>query len=119
MIEKLTDYEIAQKFISKAQHAKVSDTPFELSFTSFKNMMLAKKCQYTGIEFTQGNNNGRQLATDRTIDRIDASKGYVKGNVVVVCYAANQFKSLFENPGYSVTPKAARKILDIIEKTKK
>ena len=110
----MTDYDIAHKYISKADLAKQNGIEFELSFQSFKNMMNAKRCQYTGLLFDdQGS---RDSAFKRTVDRIDSRKGYVKGNVVVICNAANNFKSLFENPQYSITPKMARNIIGIFEK---
>jgi hypothetical protein len=54
-------------------------------------------------------------ATDRTIDRVDASKGYVIGNVVACCYAVNHMKSLVENDlaGTGLTGlKVVRKVFD-------
>ena len=110
----MNDYDIAQRYVSKANHARQNGIEFSLSFTSFKNMMKSKRCKYTGIELTDS---GKQLITDRTIDRIDSNKGYVKGNVVCICRAANQFKSLFENPQYPITLKLARKIIGIVEKS--
>ena len=115
----MTDFEIAQKYVSKGQHAKTNGHAFTISFTSFKNMMRAKKCQYTGIVLTNPESGRNSKATDRTIDRIDSSKGYVPGNVVAICNAANQFKSLFENSEYLITTKMARKIVDVIDAASK
>lgn len=37
-----------------------------------------------------------QKLTDFTIDRIDNNLGYVTGNVVACCHAANSFKGMIE-----------------------
>jgi hypothetical protein len=112
MSELMTDVRIAQKYVSKANNARERGIEFNLPFTSFKNMMRAKKCQYTDIVLTD---TGNQCATDRTIDRIDSRKGYVKGNVIAICHAANQFKGMFEGGSFSITTSAAKKIIELVE----
>ena len=54
-----------------------------------------------------------------TFERVDGTKGYVKGNVIAVTFKANQLKNaLFENERSNVltTPKQLRKMLAVIEK---
>lgn len=46
------------------------------------------KCAYTGIELKIGNK-----LTNPTIDRIDSSKGYIKGNIVICTEFANTAKN--------------------------
>ena len=96
------DVEFAQrvltKYKNKVQNAKERGIEFSLSLTSFINLMKAKKCQYSGVTLTEPEF-GNPSPTDRTIDRIDPNKGYVKGNVVVCCHAANQLKSFCEKGG--------------------
>lgn len=111
----MNDLQIAQKYISKAQRAKSSGIEFDLSFTTFKNMMRAKRCGYTGIELTEKRPNKKIRTTDRTIDRIDNNLGYISGNVVAVCNSANQIKSIWEDPGNKLTPKLISKMLRRIE----
>jgi hypothetical protein len=53
---------------------------------------VGKVCPVLGVAFKRGVN-GSAIDTSPTIDRIDNSKGYVKGNVVVVSYLANRIKS--------------------------
>lgn len=48
------------------------------------------KCPVFGTEFTYGNDS---LDTNASIDRIDSSLGYVKGNVSIVSWRANNLKS--------------------------
>ena len=93
----MTDLRIARKFLTKATNAGKTGVKFTLTFAQFKKLMMVKKCQYTGIILTEPTST-HQIATDRTIDRIDASKGYEVGNVLTACYAINQLKSMFENP---------------------
>ena len=46
------------------------------------------KCYYTGVQLKIGNK-----LTNPTIDRIDSSKGYIKGNVVICTEIANVMKN--------------------------
>ncbi len=111
----MKDIDIARKYMSKFGFAKDSGIHFDLSFTSFKNMCRAKRCQLTGILLTD--KSGQCLkATDRTIDRIDSNKGYIKGNCMVVCHGANEFKSRFENGKNLIKTNHAMKILRFMEK---
>lgn len=101
----MNDIKLAQKFISKQQSSEVRGIPFDLSFVSFKNLMRAKKCYYTGIKLTDPKSSN-QISTDRTIDRVDSTKGYTKGNVVACCYEVNQLKSQLEKK-----PKLVKQII--------
>jgi hypothetical protein len=109
------DLKVANKLRRKAQDAKTRGIEFSLTFQSMKNLMKAKRCYYTGIVLTepvglQDGDTGRG-ASDRTIDRIDGSKGYVPGNVVACCNAANNIKAQLEGAGLTGL-KAGRKIFD-------
>jgi len=48
-------------------------------------------CALSGVKMTW--HQGKILPTSISIDRIDNSKGYVHGNVRLVCVAINAFKS--------------------------
>lgn len=50
------------------------------------------KCALSGIEMTSTIFSGR-TPTNMSVDRIDSNKGYIKGNIQLVCMAANQMKS--------------------------
>ena len=60
-----------------------------------------KKCPALGIEFQLGSEGGR--ATSPSVDRIDNSKGYIKGNIVWVSSLANMIMT-------SATP---QQVLDV------
>lgn len=111
----MDDYTIARKYARKASNARQSGIPFTLSLTSFKNLMRAKKCGYTKIPLT---NSGGPVPefTDITVDRIDNTKGYEKGNVIAVCHGVNQIKGNLENPKSKVGLKEIKRMLRIIEK---
>ena len=110
-----TDIKLALKYLAKARNAEDRGIEFDISITTFKNLMRAKRCKYTGIEMTMATS-GTQKPTDKTIDRIDSTKGYVVGNVVACCHAANQVKSFWERGGNPLTPKHIIKMIAMIEK---
>lgn len=103
-----SDLQIAQKYINKSNAAKTEGIDFNLSFTSFKNVMRAKKCFYSGEPLTYSRK--CKNPTDITIDRIDRNKGYVKGNVVACSARINHLKGLIENPNNKFTGKTLLKI---------
>lgn len=50
-----------------------------------------KKCYYTGVEMSlTGSHNGDKNAF--SVDRIDSSKGYIKGNIVLCTFIVNKMK---------------------------
>jgi hypothetical protein len=58
------------------------------------DLILPNRCPYLGIEFEQRDSNGKLiLQTCYSIDRIDSSKGYIKGNVQILSVKANRMKS--------------------------
>lgn len=101
------DLYVAKKMSAKSQNARDRGIEFNLTFASMRNLLSAKKCYYTGLQMTKSSG-VKQIGSDLTIDRIDASKGYVKGNVVACCYAANQLKSQVEKAGLAGIKMGAR-----------
>ena len=113
MNEKETDEALAKKYISKIATAKQRKIEFLLSFSQYKRLMTREKCGYCGVTM-RSSTEGKQGFYTRTIDRIDSSLGYVKGNVITVCFGANQLKSIWENPN---TPLTKKMVSDIIRKS--
>jgi repressor of nif and glnA expression len=101
------DLYVAKKMSAKAQNARDRGIEFSLSFASMRNLLKAQNCYYTGLKMTKPTGT-KQVGSDLTIDRIDASKGYIKGNVVACCYAANQLKSQVEAAGIAGIKMGAR-----------
>ena len=90
---------IAKRFLNKKTNAEQRGLEFSLSFTSFKNIMKAKKCYYTKTPIRLYFDENGQADDALTIDRIDASKGYCKGNVVATCRRFNMLKGRLEQNG--------------------
>jgi hypothetical protein len=104
----LVDFEclVARKYRDKVTSSKTRNIEFKLTLGEFRQLLMRKNCAYTGIPLTlhvQGN----QTHTYLSIERVDNSKGYVKGNVISVCHAANNIKSVFEDPNTFLSVKDA------------
>ena len=109
----MKDVNIARKFITKYKDAKTRGIEFNLSLLSFKNMMKSKKCGISGMTLTDSNGEPAKF-TDRTIDRIDSTKGYVKGNVMCVCSGINKFKGILENKEHPMTLEHIEKVVKMM-----
>lgn len=83
---------VAIKYLSKQTNAVKRGIVYTLTLTDMKSLLKKKKCFYSGIEL--------QLKGDHhlTLDRIDSTKGYENGNVVVCSDVVNEIKNkLFES----------------------
>lgn len=112
------DLYVANKLRRKADDARARGIEFNMTFQAMKNIMGAKKCHYTGLPLTMPRSNMPARGSDVTIDRVDCTKGYVKGNVVACCHAANQLKSQVEQagvPGLKMGVKIFQKTIKRIE----
>lgn len=91
------DAHIALTYVNKIENAKSCGHRFSLTLAEWRRLITRKRCAYTGallLDDVPVNHPNK-----RTIDRIDASKGYITGNVAAVTFAANQLKSVvFESP---------------------
>lgn len=88
------DLLIARKYINKYNNAKKRGLEFDLSLSDVKRLLKRKTCYYTGVILLEEAEDGNPFG--RTIDRVDPNKGYIKGNVVSCCYAANNLKATLE-----------------------
>lgn len=80
-----------KSMINRARiRAKTQGVPFELSI---EDIDIPERCPVLGIELQY--NNGHQGGSDNSpsLDKINPSKGYVKGNVIVVSGLANRIKT--------------------------
>ena len=84
----MTDIDIALRFTNKFRSSVDRNISFDLTFAEYKKLITAKTCYYTKVKLTQSSGKPNTL----TIDRIDASKGYVKGNCVTCCLDINAKK---------------------------
>lgn len=78
----------AKRLFSNAKkRAKEINVPFSIEPSDIK---VPEYCPILGILLFVGN--GKQGANSPSVDRIDSSKGYEKGNVQVISYKANAMK---------------------------
>lgn len=105
---------LALLYFQKAQSANRRGLDFTISFSEYKRLMARKSCYYTGISMTRCQGKGAEnwRPTDRTLDRVDGSLGYVPGNVVSCSRAANALKARWEHPDCSpISPKQAERMM--------
>lgn len=74
---------------------------FNLEDDDIRKLLERKTCYYTGARFS------KTKKFRRTIDRVDNTKGYIKGNVVACTHAANQLKNVLleAESEYKITTK--------------
>ena len=75
-------------FINVRSKAKSRGQEFNLDFT---DIMIPATCPLLGIPLYRGK--GRAHDGSPTLDRIDSTKGYLKGNVWVISEKANRIKT--------------------------
>lgn len=67
---------------------KKNNIPFDLDPS---DIIIPERCPVLGIEFKRGK--GHPEDTSPSIDRIDPTKGYTKGNVQIMSNLANKMKA--------------------------
>ena len=82
------------RFLAARDRANRHNIPFNITLEYLEELWERQKglCALSGIEMTYELKRGR-THTNVSIDKIDKTKGYVVGNVQLVCMACNQIKS--------------------------
>lgn len=103
--------EITGKYYHLMRSASTRNKAFNLTRTDVRRLLERKTCFYTGLPFSTREGS----PYTRTIDRVNAEHGYVKGNVVACCKMANEFKNqLLENGnGLSLNKKVIKRMLTL------
>ncbi len=112
------DAYVAKKYAEKYANAEKRGIEFDLSFTDFKKLLSSNTCAYTGVTLTPIK--GANIEDNSlTIERVDSSKGYVKGNVVLASYKANQWKSIvMECPNGKIPTLSIDEMINMLTKIK-
>lgn len=74
---------------------------FNLDLEDILRMNAIERCELTGVKLTKSTAYGALRFNASTLDRVDHMKGYVKGNVMVICNSANKLKARYEDPSNS------------------
>jgi hypothetical protein len=74
-------------FWSAKHRAKQKGLEFSIELS---DIIIPEVCPVLGLKLEQGNEN---LDNSPSLDRVDSSKGYIKGNVHVISQRANSIKS--------------------------
>ena len=81
--------------------ARDKNLPFDIDLDYVRSMVgenaeLASHCPVFGVPLDWSrmrNNGGKAVPNSPSIDRIDPERGYVKGNIKIISFRANQIKS--------------------------
>lgn len=84
---------LAEKYLQLYRSSVKRGKEFNLDIKDVHLLMKEEACYYTKTRF-EGSGDYKM-----TVDRVDNSKGYVKGNVVACTHVANKMKNeIFERP---------------------
>ena len=79
-------------FLWKAAKKRSRDKGLDFDIDP-SDIVIPNFCPYLGIEITHEIGHGTRRPSSPSLDRIDSSKGYVKGNIIVCSWRANFLKS--------------------------
>ena len=108
---------VAKYYFNKVNSCQRDGKEFSLTLPEVRRMLGSKFCAYTGLSMTHqyvGSTESRYA--DVTIDRIDSTKGYVRGNVKAVARGINELKSIAENPSNDLSLKHLAKMSKSLSK---
>ena len=88
---KLKDIDSWKKKLLKNAKRRASACKFEINI-DITDILIPECCLYLGIKLTFIST-GKIQHTNPSIDRIDSSKGYIKGNIQIISTLANMMKN--------------------------
>lgn len=81
-----------EKLLLSSAKRRAKDRGLEITI-DVSDIVIPDVCPILGITIITGSNNGKQKDSSPSLDRIDNTKGYIKGNVWVISWRANKIKS--------------------------
>ena len=81
-----------QKRLLWAAKKRAKEKGLEFNITE-DDIIIPEQCPYLKTKFTYNAPRGTDRKNVITLDRIDSSKGYIKGNIEVISHLANTMKS--------------------------
>ena len=106
------DVYLAKTYVTKSSSSRSRKIEFSLTLNEYKRLRTRKICQYSGLRM---HGDGWYQPT---LERVDNNIGYVKGNVIAVCYGINNFKSIIEATSNPITPEIVQKMLNVMSRNK-
>jgi hypothetical protein len=100
---------VLRKWLNLRQSAYKRGLEFDLTLGEVKRLMLRKTCFFLKSKIYVIPPNGAEEEDSLTIDRVDSTKGYVKGNVVACSSRINQAKS-------DLSLKELKTLVEVMEK---
>ncbi len=104
------DYNQATVFLretirkTKYEASKRRNLDFDIDLAYVLSVLVEQKgkCALTGwdLEFVRGGDWNGKNPNGATMDRIDNSKGYVRGNIQLTCGLVNTIKSSMDNDAF-------------------
>lgn len=81
-----------KKYLTAAakSRARKSGLAFDITPDDFE---IPERCPILGIELSVVHNGNQDKTAAPSLDRIDPNFGYIKGNVAVISWQANKYKS--------------------------
>ena len=91
--KKNLEHLLSNRFRSIVKRAKQRNLECNITEAYLEELWYKQKgiCALSGIKMTYSSQ--RRIPTSVSVDRIDSTKGYIKGNLQLVCYICNQMKS--------------------------
>ena len=85
-----TKHQHRAKFMVRTAKRRAKELGFDFNISE-EDVIIPTHCPILGVELVL--NEGKLAGNSASLDRIDSSKGYVKGNVWVISHKANAMKS--------------------------